>query len=212
MAHTFTGSNTPRFLDRTKTYLVVDDFEAMRQITTNQLRTLGAEKILVAKDGVDALKVLRAQHVDVVLSDWNMPVMTGLELLKAVRSDDRLRHLPFLMITAEAERPRVEQAVANGVTALVLKPYAPSQLLDRIEKALTAKPRYSSTAQAPVTAQAPATAAQPAAPTAVDGTAAKSERPTLLIVDDTPRQPAAAVADFQRRLPCAPGAERRKGA
>jgi two-component system sensor histidine kinase/response regulator len=185
MAHTFTGSNTPRFLDRTKTYLVVDDFEAMRQITTNQLRTLGAEKILVAKDGVDALKVLRAQHVDVVLSDWNMPVMTGLELLKAVRSDDRLRHLPFLMITAEAERPRVEQAVANGVTALVLKPYAPSQLLDRIEKALTAKPRYSSTAQAPVTAQAPATAAQPAAPTAVDGTAAKSERATLLMVDDT---------------------------
>ena len=180
MAHTLTGSNAPRFLDRTKTYLVVDDFETMRQITTNQLRTLGAEKILVAKDGVDALKVLRTQYVDVILSDWNMPVMTGLELLKAVRADERLRHLPFLMVTAEAERPRVEQAVANGVTALVLKPYAPGQLLERIEKALTAKPRSSAPAQTPATDTRPvATQTQAAV------VAAKNERATLLLVDDT---------------------------
>ena len=180
MAHTLTGSNAPRFLDRTKTYLVVDDFETMRQITTNQLRTLGAEKILVAKDGVDALKVLRTQYVDVILSDWNMPVMTGLELLKAVRADERLRNLPFLMVTAEAERPRVEQAVANGVTALVLKPYAPGQLLERIEKALTAKPRSSAPAQTPATDTRPvATQTQAAV------VAAKNERATLLLVDDT---------------------------
>jgi CheY-like chemotaxis protein len=158
---------------------VVDDFEAMRQITANQLKTLGAEKIVMAKDGVEALKVLRSQHIDVILSDWNMPVMSGLELLKAVRDNEKLRHLPFLMITAEAERPRVEQAVASGVTALVLKPYAPSQLLERIDKALNAKPRRLAMAPTPQSAEPPAT------PALTASLAAKSERATLLLVDDT---------------------------
>jgi CheY-like chemotaxis protein len=179
MAHTFTAGAAPQYLDRTKTYLVVDDFEAMRQITANQLKTLGAEKIVMAKDGVEALKVLRSQHIDVILSDWNMPVMSGLELLKAVRDNEKLRHLPFLMITAEAERPRVEQAVASGVTALVLKPYAPSQLLERIDKALNAKPRR--LAMAPTTQSAE----PPATPALTASLAAKSERATLLLVDDT---------------------------
>lgn len=177
MALTFTGNNAPRYLDRTKTYLVVDDFETMRQITAKQLRTLGAEKVVMAKDGVDALKVLRSQPIDVILSDWNMPVMSGLELLQAVRADTRLSHLPFLMVTAEAERPRIEQAVASGVSSLVLKPYAPAQLLDRIERALTAKPRKAG-GSLPMDTQPDTTAATPRTPV-------RKERPTLLLVDDT---------------------------
>ncbi len=179
MAHTFVGNAPPRFLDRSKIYLVVDDFETMRKVTSAQLRQLGAEKIVLAKDGVEALKILRSQKIDVILSDWNMPVMTGLELLQAVRADDQLRHLPFLMITAEAERPRVEQAVANGVTSMLLKPYAPGQLLDRIEKALAAKPRRTAP---PDTATA---MAQAAAGPATARTPTRNERPTLLLVDDT---------------------------
>lgn len=177
MAHTFTNQSAPRFLDPTKTYLVVDDFETMRQITAKQLRSLGAERIEMAKDGVEALKMLRSQPFDIILSDWNMPVMNGLELLKAVRADEKLRRLPFLMVTAEAERPRIEQAVASGVTSLVLKPYTPNQLLDRIEKALTAQPRKQ-TSTSPIAAPAPT--APPTAKPAI-----RNERPTLLMVDDT---------------------------
>jgi two-component system sensor histidine kinase/response regulator len=181
MAHVLTGHNAPRFLNANSRFLVVDDFETMRQITAKQLRSLGAQHIVMAKDGVEALKVLRSQPVDIILSDWNMPVMNGLELLQAVRADDKLRRLPFLMVTAEAERPRIEQAVASGVTGLVLKPYTPNQLLDRIEKALTAQPRK----------QAPAPGAAGSAPAEVSTQAAtakapqRRERPTLLMVDDT---------------------------
>jgi len=75
------------------TFLVVDDFESMRKVTSNQLVSLGHSQIFTAKDGVQALKVLRAEAIDVVISDWNMPVMHGLDLLKAIRSDAKLRHL-----------------------------------------------------------------------------------------------------------------------
>lgn len=175
MSHSFIANAAPRFLDRSKTYLVVDDFETMRKVTAAQLRQLGADKIVLAKDGAEGLKVLRTQKIDVILSDWNMPVMTGLEMLQAVRADENLRHLPFLMITAEAERPRVEQAVASGVTSMMLKPYAPGQLLERIEKALAAKPRKSVPLAPAVAAPVPATVRP----------IARNERPTLLIVDDT---------------------------
>lgn len=113
-------------LDKTLTFLVVDDFDAMRRITVNQLRQLGAQNILSAKDGREALHILKSQPVNMVLSDWNMPVMSGLELLKAMREDPKLLGVPFVMITAEAERPRIEEAIACGVTSLVLKPYSPS--------------------------------------------------------------------------------------
>lgn len=180
MAHVLTGHNAPRFLNANSRFLVVDDFETMRQITAKQLRSLGAQHIIMAKDGLEALKVLRSQPVDIILSDWNMPVMNGLELLQAVRADDRLRRLPFLMVTAEAERPRIEQAVASGVTGLVLKPYTPNQLLDRIEKALVAQPRKHTPAPG-AAGSAPAEAPAQAAAKAPQ----RHERPTLLMVDDT---------------------------
>ena len=91
-------------LDKNIVFLVVDDLETMRRVTVNQLRMLGAEKILTAKDGMEALRILHSQPVHVILSDWNMPVMDGLALLQEVRKDPKLFTLPFVMITAEAER------------------------------------------------------------------------------------------------------------
>ena len=128
-------------LDKRKTYLVVDDYDTMRRVTVNQLKLLGAENILTANDGMQALRILRSQHVDMVLSDWNMPVMTGIDLLRTVRADERLFTLPFIMITAEAERYHVEQAVSSGVSAMLLKPYSPNQLGHRLERAVAAKHR-----------------------------------------------------------------------
>jgi len=167
--------------------LVVDDFEAMRKVTTNQLRQMGVERIESARNGAEALRLLKSQHFDVVLSDWNMPVMTGVELLQAMRADEKLFSIPFVLITAEAERKRVEEAIAMGVTSMLLKPYSPKQLAQRLEKALQWKPRGpgnfavdglpAQDGLAP-TAQGPASA-----PPADQH---EAPRPTILIVDDTP--------------------------
>lgn len=170
-------------LDKSLSFLVVDDFEAMRRVTANQLRQLGAEKIVTARDGKEALRFLKSQHIDVVLSDWNMPIMSGLDLLKAIREDPKLFAVPFIMITAEAERPRIEEAIACGVTSMILKPYSPGQLMTRVEKALTWKP---SRAVAAAAAVPPAARPKAAAVAVVAAVVKEPSRPTILIVDDTP--------------------------
>ena len=176
-------------LDKKTAFLVVDDFEIMRKVTANQLRQLGAEKIYFAKDGNEALRVLKVQHIDLVLSDWNMPGMNGLDLLKTIRADAHLFATPVVMITAEAERPRVEMAIANGVTSMVLKPYSPSQLMARVSKALTWKPRKASES-APVHYPSPNQAADlqlaETAPVVSARSSENAERATILLVDDTP--------------------------
>ena len=188
------NQNSQPTLSKTMVFLVVDDFETMRKVTVNQLRQLGAEKILVAKDGSEALRVLKTQKVDMILSDWSMPVMSGLELLKAVRADEKMFAMPFVMITAEAERDRVQEAINSGVTALMLKPYSPAQLMARVEKAATWKPRKLAEGGMPAVGQdgapTPAAVAR-AAPRPASGTAdaagkETTARPTLLLVDDTP--------------------------
>lgn len=118
------------------TYLVVDDLELMRAVTVNQLRALGCEKVKVARNGASALEMLRRGTIDVVLCDWNMPVMSGLDLLKAVRAEPALARLPFLMITAEAERARIEEVIRAGVSGLLVKPYNSGNLRNRLEKVL----------------------------------------------------------------------------
>lgn len=181
-------------LNKNVVFLVVDDFETMRRVTVNQLRQLGAEKILVAKDGAEALRILRSQLVHVVLSDWNMPVMSGLELLKTLRSDEKLFTLPFVMITAEAERHRVEEAISNGVTSMLLKPYSPAQLRLRLENAFAWKPRKVVAVPAETEAQIAERQKQlvdalkrSPEPLSVQAPTPKPmERPTILIVDDTP--------------------------
>jgi two-component system sensor histidine kinase/response regulator len=174
----------PTMLGKGTRVLVVDDFEAMRKVTVNQLRQIGVERIQTAKDGAEALRYLKSHVFDVVLSDWNMPVMTGIELLKTMRADPKLFAMPFVLITAEAERHKVEEAVACGVTSLLLKPYSPKQLLGRVEKALTWKPRQPERAEA-VPLQSQPAAAPAVQPASVDAEE-KDARPTILIVDDTP--------------------------
>jgi two-component system sensor histidine kinase/response regulator len=167
-------------------FLVVDDIEAMRKVISYQLRTLGAAHILTANNGAEALKVLRQHPVDVILSDWNMPVLSGLELLKTLRADDTLYRVPFVMITAEAERARVEEAIAHGVSNLLVKPYTTSSLADRIEKAKQSLPkRASATATAAALGNLRAHDARRVAPS-VKPVQAPVERPTILVVDDTP--------------------------
>lgn len=121
--------------------LVVDDFDAMRKVTVNQLRQLGAQKILEARNGAEAWKIVQNQPLTLVMSDWNMPVMDGYELLQRVRSNSATRALPFMMITAEGERRRIEQAIAAGVSELVVKPYTSAVLTERVTRALRWRPR-----------------------------------------------------------------------
>jgi hypothetical protein len=167
-------------------FLVVDDYQTMRNVTKGLLKSFGVEKVSVAANGREGLEILKYHPIDVVLSDWNMPVMTGLELLKAVRADAKLRHLPFLMITAEAEYHRVAEAVACGVSDILVKPYKADRLKERILKAMSQKPRTPSAVSAAV-------ASSPSVPVSNDRSAAgpapagkERDRPTILVVDDTP--------------------------
>jgi two-component system chemotaxis response regulator CheY len=116
--------------------LVVDDFATMRKVVRNLLKQGGYENIAEAEDGVTALKVLKSQKIDLVISDWNMPNMTGLELLKAVRSDEDLKATPFLMVTAEALQDNVITAVKAGVSNYIVKPFTAEVLNDKIKKIL----------------------------------------------------------------------------
>lgn len=173
--------------DSKAVFLVVDDFEPMRKVTVNQLRGVGAGNILTAVNGSEALRMLKGQHVDIVLSDWNMPVMSGLELLQAMRADDKLGAIPFIMITAEAERSQVKEAIASGVTDLLLKPYTPNRLAAQIEKAFLHRGRrrpVSAESVKPV--QATTSAAMGAVATPAPAEEKAPELPLILIVDDAP--------------------------
>ena len=114
--------------------LVVDDFATMRRIVKNVLKQIGFTKIIEADDGSTALAVLKKDKVDLIISDWNMPKVTGLDLLKAVRSDASMKDMPFLMVTAEAQKDNVIQAVRAGVSNYVVKPFTAEALKDKLEK------------------------------------------------------------------------------
>lgn len=114
--------------------LVVDDFSTMRRIVKNQLRELGFSNIREADDGSSALDVLKATHIDFVVTDWNMPGMAGIDLLKTIRADDRLKHLPVLMVTAEAKREQIIEAAQSGVNGYVVKPFTAQSLKEKIER------------------------------------------------------------------------------
>jgi two-component system chemotaxis response regulator CheY len=114
--------------------LIVDDFATMRKVIRNLLKQGGFENVVEAEDGVAALKILKSQQVDFIISDWNMPNMSGLELLKAVRGDDELKALPFLMVTAEALKDNVVAAVKAGVSNYIVKPFTAEVLNEKIEK------------------------------------------------------------------------------
>lgn len=117
--------------------LIVDDFATMRRIIKNILRQAGYENIVEADDGTTALPKLKTDKIDLVIADWNMPNMTGLDLLKAIRDDDALKDIPFLMVTAEAQKDNIIEAVQAGVSNYVIKPFTPETLKGKIEQTLS---------------------------------------------------------------------------
>jgi two-component system, chemotaxis family, chemotaxis protein CheY len=121
-------------VDKSIKILIVDDFNTMRKVVRNLLKQVGYEDIVEAEDGVMALKALKSQKIDVVVSDWNMPNMSGLELLKAVRNDPELAKTPFLMVTAEALQDNVVAAVKAGVNNYIVKPFTAEVLNEKIKK------------------------------------------------------------------------------
>lgn len=110
-------------MDLNMKVLVVDDFATMRRIIKNVLKQIGFNHILEADDGTSALGILKDNAVDLIISDWNMPQMTGLELLKKIRNEESTKKIPFLMVTAEAQKDNVLQAVQAGVSNYIVKPF-----------------------------------------------------------------------------------------
>jgi two-component system chemotaxis response regulator CheY len=119
--------------------LVVDDFATMRRIVSNLLREAGFKHLVEAEDGVEALRKLESGSFQFVVSDWNMPKMTGLELLKLVRSSESLKHLPFLMVTAEARKENIVEAAHAGADGYIVKPFTGATLKEKIEAIYTRK-------------------------------------------------------------------------
>ncbi len=119
--------------------LIVDDFSTMRRIEKNILKHIGFTDIDEAGDGSEALQKLRTKKYDFIISDWNMPVMEGIELLRAVRADDSLKHLPFLMVTAEAEKASVLLAIKEGVSNYIIKPFTEEVIKEKIEQIFNKK-------------------------------------------------------------------------
>jgi len=121
-------------LDKNMKILIVDDFSTMRRIIKNLLRDLGFTNTQEADDGVTALPMLRNGEFDFLVTDWNMPGMTGIDLLKQVRADPKLVALPVLMVTAEAKRDQIIEAAQAGVNGYVVKPFTAQVLKEKIDK------------------------------------------------------------------------------
>jgi two-component system chemotaxis response regulator CheY len=120
-------------------FLVVDDFSTMRRIIKNFLNELGYTNVAEADDGKTALPVLKAGNIDFLITDWNMPGMQGLELLREVRNDPATKKLPVLMVTAEAKREQIVEAAQAGVNGYVVKPFTAQALKDKIDKILASQ-------------------------------------------------------------------------
>jgi two-component system chemotaxis response regulator CheY len=120
-------------------FLVVDDFSTMRRIIKNLLNDLGYQDVTEADDGATALPMLQAGNFDFLITDWNMPGMPGLDLLKAVRADAKLAKMPVLMLTAEAKREQIVEAAQAGVNGYVIKPFTAVTLKEKIDKILDAR-------------------------------------------------------------------------
>lgn len=121
-------------MDKDMKILIVDDFSTMRRIIKNLLRDLGFNNTSEADDGNSALPMLKSSNFDFLITDWNMPGMTGIELLKAVRADAKLASLPVLMVTAEAKRDQIVDAAQAGVNGYVVKPFTAGALKEKIDK------------------------------------------------------------------------------
>jgi two-component system chemotaxis response regulator CheY len=127
-------SSPEETLDKNMKILIVDDFSTMRRIIKNLLRDLGYNNTQEADDGSTALPMLQKGDFDFVVTDWNMPGMQGIDLLRAIRADDSLKHLPVLMVTAEAKREQIIAAAQAGVNGYVVKPFTAATLKEKLDK------------------------------------------------------------------------------
>ncbi len=114
--------------------LVVDDMVTMRRIVKNVLKQLGFSNIEEAENGQDGLQKLRAGQFNFVVSDWNMPVMTGIDMLRAIRADEKLKAIPVLMVTAEAQQSNLVEAVQAGVSNYIIKPFTAETMQEKLAK------------------------------------------------------------------------------
>lgn len=114
--------------------LIVDDFSTMRRIIKNLLRDLGFTNTVEADDGTTALPILNSGGIDFLVTDWNMPGMQGIDLLKHVRADEKLSNLPVLMVTAEQKREQIIEAAQAGVNGYIVKPFTAATLKEKIDK------------------------------------------------------------------------------
>jgi len=121
-------------MDKDMKILIVDDFSTMRRIIKNFLRELGFNNTSEADDGQTALPMLESGEFDFLVTDWNMPGMDGLTLVRTIRSDEALQDMPVLMVTAEAKRDQIVVAAAAGVSGYVVKPFTAATLKEKIEK------------------------------------------------------------------------------
>ncbi len=122
--------------DKNLKFLVVDDFSTMRRIVRSLLKELGFQNVEEAEDGAIALKKLKAGGFDFVVSDWNMPNMDGLTMLQNVRADESLKHLPVLMVTAEAKKENIIAASQAGANGYIVKPFTSATLDEKLNKIL----------------------------------------------------------------------------
>jgi len=114
--------------------LVVDDMSTMRRIVKNIMKQLGFANVDEAENGQEALDKLKADSFGFVISDWNMPVMTGIQLLRAIRADDKLKAIPVLMVTAEAQKENLIEAIQAGVSNYIVKPFTAEVLQEKMSK------------------------------------------------------------------------------
>jgi two-component system chemotaxis response regulator CheY len=121
----------PKYL-KNKSVLLVDDSATMRNMTKSILRGAGFTKLFEAQDGVEALNILKNQLIDLVICDWVMPNMSGLELFKEARADEKMKNIPFLMLTSSSNVESVQEAISAGVTDYIIKPYQQDVFLEKI--------------------------------------------------------------------------------
>jgi two-component system chemotaxis response regulator CheY len=114
--------------------LIVDDFATMRRILRNILKQIGFTNIVEADDGNTALKELQKEKIDLILCDWNMPEMPGIDLLKTLKADEQLKDIPFVMVTAEAQKDNIIEAVKTGVSSYIVKPFTAETVSEKLNK------------------------------------------------------------------------------
>lgn len=123
--------------DKSIKILVVDSLSTMRMIVKDILKQLGYKNIILAEDGSSASSLLKKEKIDFIISEWDMPKMSGLDLLKSIRSDERLKSIPFLMVTGEAKKENIISAAKAGVNDCIVKPFTAETLREKIDKIFT---------------------------------------------------------------------------